>query len=381
MKILFTGDVNFRGKEDITLQESQFALRKLKPYFDEADFRIVNLECPLADGNFEPIKKSGPNLISPKSCVCFLQAGKIDGATLANNHIGDYGERPVEETIDLLCNNGIKYCGAGKNLDEAYEAMYFEKDGLRVAVISACENEFGVADYEKYGSAGLKMGKMFAAIKREKEKSDFVIIAFHGGNEQNPLPSPRAIERYRLFCDFGADAVVAGHTHCPQPAEYYDGKPIIYSMGNFFFRSFGEINENNPWYYGYMVSIEITKENGIKYELIPYRAENDVTEIRAFEGDEKNKMLSYLDGLAQIVKDERELLNCYKGWCRHIDYYYADNPLKGDGMKRLYPSKNIFSCEAHCELATTNYNIIIDGEEELAEQYWKKVSKLMEMPV
>ncbi len=381
MKLIFTGDVNFRTKENITSEESRKALESVKPYFDRADFRIINLECPLADGDFEPITKSGPNLISPSSCICFLEEGKVDGATLANNHMGDYGEQPVIDTIKLLDEHKIKYSGAGANLDEAYKAMYFENGGTVVAVISACENEFGIADYEKYGAAGLRMGKMFNAIKREKAVADFVIIAFHGGNEHNPLPSPGAVERYRLFCDFGADAVIAGHTHCPQPAEYYKGKPIIYSMGNFFFNANSIQDTRDPWNYGYMVTLDIAKGENIKYELIPYRAENHSETIRVFEGAEKKKMLDYLDGLGEIVKDERELLNYFKGWCSHIDYYYPENPLAGDGMTRVHRSKNLVSCEAHHELAKMNYTILYNGETDFATGYWKKLQKLIEMPV
>lgn len=381
MKIIFTGDVNFRAKENVTPEESDRVLRQVMPYFNKADFRVVNLECPLADGEFQPIKKSGPNLISPSSCICFLEEGRVDGVTLANNHMGDYGEQPVEETIKLLEAHNIKHSGAGSSLDRAYEAMYFEKDGMKVSVISVCENEFGIADYEKWGAAGLRMGKIYQAIKREKEVSDAVIVAFHGGNEQNPLPSPKAVERYRLFCDFGADAVIAGHTHCPQPAEYYNGRPIIYSMGNFFFDAKSVEDGNDPWFYGYMVMLDVTKGEGIKYELIPYKAEDHVAVIKVFEGEEKQKMLDYLDVLAAIVADERELRNYHKGWCSHIDYNYPDNPLVGDGMTRVHRSKNLLSCEAHCELAITNYNILIDGEEAFAAEYWEKLQKLISMPV
>ena len=92
-------------------------------------------------------------------------------------------------------------------------------------------------------------------------------------------------------------------------------------------------------------------------------------------------MLEYLDRLADILADERELHKYYKGWCFHIDYLYADNPLVGDGMQRIHRSKNIFSCEAHHEVAVTNYNILIDGEQELSREYWEKLQKLFGMPV
>ncbi|MBE6704030.1 MAG: CapA family protein [Ruminococcaceae bacterium] len=381
MKLIFTGDVNFRNKENITAEESRKALRQVMPYFNAADFRIVNLECPLSDDDSAPIRKSGPNLISPKNCICFLDEGKVDAATLANNHIGDYGDQPIIDTLNLLREHGIKYSGAGANIEEAYKAMYLEKDGIKVAIISSCENEFGIADINKYGSAGLNIKRMYAAIKREKEIADFVIVAFHGGNEQNPIPSPAQVERYRLFCDFGADAVIAGHTHCPQPAEYYNGKPIIYSMGNFFFSSFTEREANDPWFYGYMVNLEIAKGETIKYELIPYRAEDSVSVIHVFEGEEKKTMLDYLDNLAKKITEPLEHRKYFKGWCYHIETYWADNPNKEGGLERLVPSKNVVNCEAHHELIVTNYCRMIDGEDELAKEYWEKVRRLMIMPV
>lgn len=382
MKLIFTGDVNFRNKENITAEEARYAMQEVMPYFDAADFRIVNLECPLADADkYEAIKKSGPALISPASCICFLDESNVSGATLANNHIGDYGEGPVKDTMDLLDEHKIKYCGAGANIDDAYKAMYFEKDGIKVAILSICENEFGIADFDKYGSAGFRLGKTFDAIKREKEIADFVIVTFHGGNEQNPLPSPGAMERYRLLCDMGADAVVAGHTHCIQPTEYCKGKPIIYSMGNFFFASFNHTDDKDPWFYGYMVNLEITKGEQIKYELIPYRVDTEVTKVSVFGGEEKAKVLAYLDNLYEYTKDEKEFRNYYMGWCIHMTCYFAHSPLTEEGMKRLYPSKNIFSCEAHRELALRNYVTFINGEEELAQEYWAKVQELMKMPV
>ncbi len=382
MKLLFTGDVNFRNSENITAEGTKNVLSQVLPYFDSADYTIVNLECPLSDDNSAPIKKSGPPLISPSSCICFLEAGKVDGATLANNHIGDYGEQPVIDTLALLDSKNIKHCGADKNIDEAYNAMYFEKDGIKVSVLSMCENEFGVATKYKYGSAGFNVSKAFHAIKREKELADYVIVVFHGGNEQNPLPSPRAVERYKLLCDFGADAIVAGHTHCPQPAIYYGEKPIIFSLGNFFFKSFNHIETTDPWFYGYMTELRITKD-GIKYQLIPYRAEDDVTKIRVFEGEEKKTMLAYLDGLAKIVEDEDELLKHYKGWCYHIDFYWPRHPFDDPMAKeKIVQSKNLVSCEAHTELVHTNYCLLMDeAEKELAAQYWEKVQKLMKMPV
>lgn len=155
MKLLFTGDINFRGKENLTFEESKKILSDVLPYINDVNFVIPNLECPLADINkHEPIKKSGPNLICAPENICFLKALNADAVTIANNHICDFGEGAVKETLNLLEENSIKYAGAGKDFEEAYKACKLEKNGVSVSIISVCENEFGMATENAYGSAG-----------------------------------------------------------------------------------------------------------------------------------------------------------------------------------------------------------------------------------
>ena len=103
MRILFTGDINFRGKYNVTFDESEKILTEVLPCAKYVDFVIPNLECPLADINkHEPIKKSGPNLICAPENICFLKALNAYAVTIANNHIGDFGEGAVKDTLELL---------------------------------------------------------------------------------------------------------------------------------------------------------------------------------------------------------------------------------------------------------------------------------------
>ncbi len=190
-------------------------------------------------------------MICPESGISFLKAMNTYAVTLANNHIGDYGEGALNNTLKLLTENNIKYAGAGADVSEAYSAVKIFNDGITVSVLSVCENEFGIAEENKAGSAGYNPRLLMNKIKAEKETSDFVIVVFHGGNEFNPLPSPDTKDRYEFICDMGADAVIAGHTHCPQGYETYNGKPIIYSMGNFLFGNSNRTDHRDSWYYGY----------------------------------------------------------------------------------------------------------------------------------
>ena len=121
MKLLFTGDINFRGLAEPTPKMCADILADVLPYFEKADFRIVNLETPLADKEkHTPIKKSGPNLICNPNNILFLETLNADVCTLANNHTGDFGEGAVVDTLKLLEAHSIQYCGAGANILDFY---------------------------------------------------------------------------------------------------------------------------------------------------------------------------------------------------------------------------------------------------------------------
>lgn len=277
MKLLFTGDINSRGIDVLDYAKSLEILKDIIPYTQSVDFVIPNLECPLGDEKkFTPIKKAGPNLICPESGISFLKAMNTYAVTLANNHIDDYGDGALNNTLRLLAENNIKYVGAGADISEAYSAVRISKDGITVSVLSVCENEFGIAEEHKTGSAGYNPRLLINKIKAEKETSDFVIVVFHGGNEFNPLPSPDTKDRYEFICDMGADAVIAGHTHCPQGYETYNDKPIIYSMGNFLFGNPNKTNNKDSWYYGYFTILDVN-ESSISFDIIPYRFDMSCT--------------------------------------------------------------------------------------------------------
>ena len=382
MKLLFTGDINFRGLSEPNSKMCSDILAEILPYFERADFRIINLETPLANKEkHTPIKKSGPNLICDPSTVLFLEALHADVCTLANNHIGDFGEGAVIDTLKLLDTHSIRYCGAGANIDRAYDACRLEKDGFSVSLISVCENEFGVATETSYGSAGYNARRLMNKIKKEKQTADAVIVVFHGGNEFNPLPSPETQDRYRLICDMGADAVIAGHTHCPQGYEVYDGKPIVYSMGNFLFKSSSGRSANDSWYYGYMTELDIDK-SGIDFCIIPYNFNSEATRITVFEGDEKRKMLRYIDSLSEIIKDPKLLDNYFGGWA-YQHKWVPQAPSNYFDLKEYNSSGNynLISCESHLSQAKKVLEFCFLDRVAEAKEWSEKVAELTRMPV
>lgn len=382
MKLLFTGDINFRGIENPDSAKAMDILGEVTPYIQNVDFVIPNLECPLGDReDYTPIKKAGPNLICPESGLSFLKAMNAYAVTLANNHIGDFGEGALKNTLKRLDENGIQYAGAGAKLSSAYSAIRMAKESRTVSVLSVCENEFGIAGESEAGSAGYHPRILMKAIKAEKAISDWVVVVFHGGNEFNPLPSPDTQERYRLVCDMGADAVIAGHTHCPQGYEIYDGKPIVYSMGNFLFKNAQKTDDRDSWYYGYFTILDIQEEK-MSLDIVPYKFDVAGTKITVFDGEDRAKMTKYIADLSEIIQNPVELKQYFKGWSMNHPWIpqlpknfheLADYNASG--------SYDLLKCEAHLSQAKQVLEILFNDEVNEVEIWQEKIQELQKMPV
>lgn len=374
MRLLFTGDINFRGMPLQSEDEYAKILEEVMPYAESADYIIPNLECPLAEeGKYSPIKKSGPPLLCDPGHVKLLKAFGADAVTLANNHIGDFGDGALYDTLSLLRAENILYAGAGKDISEAYEAVRFEKGEVSASIISVCENEFGIATEKTPGSAVYNSRRLFKRIKEEKEKSKYVIVVFHGGCEFNPLPSPDAVDRYRFIIDMGADAVVGGHTHCPEGYEYYMGKPIVYSMGNFLFKSLSDLDKSNSWFYGYMTLLDLS--NGVKLEIIPYSFDTEATRISVFTGNKLAKMTTYINKISNIIQDSELLYLYFKGWTwKHK--HFPSFPVNYDSTEKCAPNYNLVKCESHHSKTVELAKIFFAEEFDLAKEWEKRISEL-----
>lgn len=378
MKILLTGDVNLTECGVVSYQRSRELLEKMLPIFDRADFRVLNLENPLAKAEeCEELPKSGPNLAADPANIAFLKAASADGVTLANNHINDYLDKGLISTLRILRENHIAHAGAGMNIEEAYKACYFEKDGMTVSILSVCENEPGYATKTTCGSAGLNLLLLQKRLREEKAKADYVIIVFHGGTEYNPLPAPAIRDRYRLMIEMGADAVIAGHTHCPQGQEVYNGKPIVYSLGNFFFLSTVLSDQRPCWNFGSVCMLDVSPE-GLTAELIPCCFHEKG--IEPLTGEHKEKMLAYLEKISAPIQDDEALEGYYTGWAiTHPLYPRTPENYEVDMLS--YRACNLVTCEAHQELLKANYKTIRDKKVPLALQWAEKLKDLLDIPV
>lgn len=294
MKVLVAGDFcpRYRVAEKFEQGDYESVLGEVKEIISDADYSIVNFECPVTKGGEKPIVKFGPNLQCSEKGIEALKWVGFDCVTLANNHFLDYGNEGVYNTLKACEKYGIGTVGGGMNLHEASKILYKKIEGYTLAIINCCEHEFSIATEEAAGSNPLNPIQQYYAIKEARTKADFVLVVVHGGHEQYNLPSPRMKEIYHFFVEVGSDAVVNHHQHCYSGYEIYKGKPIFYGLGNFCFDS-----EGTPpvgWNEGYLIMLDFSNSN-VSFEIIPYeQCKNELL----------LKLLSF-----DAISDELEQLN------------------------------------------------------------------------
>lgn len=304
MNILIAGDFCPRDRVGILLEEGNYSyvLGDVKRVVSQADYSIVNLECPVTKGSVKPISKIGPNLQCTEKGIDAIKWAGFDCLTLANNHFYDFGEEGVRTTLEVCDKYGVDHVGGGSSLEEASKVLYKSIVKEKLAIINCCEHEFSIATETSGGSNPLNPIQQYYAIQEAKTKADYVLVIVHGGHEHWQLPSPRMVETYRFFIDAGADAVVNHHQHCFSGYEVYKEKPIFYGLGNFCFDN--PIYRDGFWNEGYMLDLHFG--NHIMFETITYTqcAKEPQVIIQKEESfDEK------LEKLNAIIVDKERLKN------------------------------------------------------------------------
>ncbi len=360
MKVLIAGDFCPQQRVAKMFDKEDFAsvLSEVRDITALADYSIVNYECPVIKGGEKPIKKVGPHLQCTEKGVEAVKWAGFNCVTLANNHFYDYGDEGVANTLDSCKLFGIDVVGGGINLRDASKILYKEIGGKTLAVINCCEHEFSIATESSGGANPLNPIQQYYAIKEARLHADYVLVIVHGGHEMYQLPSPRMQELYRFFIDVGADAVVNHHQHCFSGYEFYQGKPIVYGLGNFCFDKLGY--HCGLWDFGYMLKVQLG--SSIKIDVIPYQQCGKEPKVELLKDiDLFSSKLNYLNEIiasSTILQSETD--DYYSKNKKAILMYFE--PYFGKILYKLYLKKwlpsfitkrrimqlqNILLCESH----------------------------------
>lgn len=176
------------------------------------------------------------------SRVSVMQELGTDIVLLANNHCYDYGADSFEDTLTTLENAQIPYVGAGRTISNAVQPYYFVYDGLTIAYVAASQAEKNKKTPQATDTSGgilrcYDMSLYLKVIENAAQTADLVIASIHWGTEGSNVTEQYQRDLAHLMIDAGADAIIGSHPHVLQGIEYYNGKPIMYSLGNFWFNA------------------------------------------------------------------------------------------------------------------------------------------------
>jgi poly-gamma-glutamate capsule biosynthesis protein CapA/YwtB (metallophosphatase superfamily) len=319
IRIIIGGDICPMGRvEKLFIEGTANELfNDLLGEIKNADLSIANLECPLI-AEKTPIKKAGPALGASAKCVKGLKTSGLKAINLANNHSFDHGAKGLATTMNALDKEGIPHFGAGKNIEEARKPFKIDIDGHEIVFYSMAEQEFSVASNDSPGSNPFDMINFVYAIKDHKNNNLFIVL-LHGGVEHYSYPTPETMRRCRFMIDMGADAVICGHSHCPQPWEIYKGKPIVYGLGNLIFEPFKQLAAT--WYEGYLAELIIDRKN-IQFRPIPYFQSLENAGARKMQGVHYNSFMDKMRKRSALIVQPALLEKEWENYCSQREGEY-----------------------------------------------------------
>lgn len=275
--IMVTGDTltaRTVNQKTTSLNNFTWPFEKTAEVLKSADVAITNLETPLVSDC--AIKTDGMVFCGNTKSVDGLKFAGFDVINFANNHAGNAGKEGVIETQQLLTQNGFLTTGV-------QQPVYKTVKGTRFAFL-------GYNDVEKYGFiADVDDARMVKEISEARANADVVIVQFHWGEEYRYEPTLRQKELAYRSIDLGADLIIGNHPHWIEPVQFYKGKLIMYSHGNFVFDQMWSTETRQ----GVVGKYVFQGKNLIDVQFLPIFIEN-YGQPRWMEGSEKQKILDIL---------------------------------------------------------------------------------------
>ena len=315
ISICFAGDISL-ADDAVTTKQWENSGRELSKcispellfLMNAADIMCINNEFTFTTRG-TPLSGKAYTFRANPERVSLLKEMGVDVALLANNHVYDYGKESLLDTLDTLEGAGIGYFGAGRNIKEAMKPYYVEIDGITIAFVAASRAEKNLktpqATENEPGILRCYEPDLFVEVIKEADaNADIVLACVHWGTEYSTVLEEAQLTTGKLYLDAGADAIIGSHSHCLQGIEFYNGKPIIYSLGNFWF--------NKRTLDTMLLELRITgdRENPqIETVVIPARQENNCTTL-LLELEEKVEVYKYLESISINVKiNEQGIVN------------------------------------------------------------------------
>ncbi|EUJ32135.1 putative poly-gamma-glutamate biosynthesis enzyme CapA [Listeria cornellensis FSL F6-0969] len=188
------------------------------PWFKSDDYTVINAESAFTNAARAEVKMW--RIKSDPAHVAFLSASGVDAANLANNHTMDYFQVGYDDTLKAFQDNDIPVFN--KNMP-----LITKIGGIQTILLGYdCRSSQQSASY---------LAKIEADVKKYKKPNNLVIVNMHWGVEYRATPVDYQTQYGHAIIDAGADIIMGSHPHRLESVEKYNGKYIVYSMGDFAF--------------------------------------------------------------------------------------------------------------------------------------------------
>lgn len=266
---------------------------------NSSDITMVNLEFPFSTRGVQMENKQYTFKADPSRGPILKEMG-VDIVSLANNHTLDFGTEALLDTITTLREYNIRSVGAGEDLEAAKNPSVITIKGRNIAILGASRvipvTDWNATKYSPGVFTTYDPTLLIEEIKLAKQSNDLVIVYVHWGIEKEEYPKEYQRTMAKQYIDAGADLVLGSHPHVLQGIEFYNGKPIVYSLGNFVF---GHTIERTV-----LLDVTIDEQNLCNIRLIPCETKDAYTHTITSD-DKVQEFYSYYEGISYGIKIDK----------------------------------------------------------------------------
>lgn len=253
LRFMAVGDIMLGRGVGMRLQKAgsyEKAFESITSLLLQGDVVFANLEAPFTASTHGLDSKGKIVLKAKPEAISALTGAGFNLVSLSNNHMMDYYEKGLFDTMSLLEQNNILHAGGGKNIEEARKPAIIEKNGLKIGLLAytdMAELIFAGSPYLSFAAGADKSGlvpRKYETIREDviklRDQVDLLSVSLHWGIEDSFKVTPQQVDFAHKLIEDGVDIILGHHPHQFQGVEIYKGKPILYSMGNFLF------DQNDP---------------------------------------------------------------------------------------------------------------------------------------
>ncbi|MGC4068252.1 MAG: CapA family protein [Polyangiaceae bacterium] len=267
LRIAFVGDVMLDGGPGHLVTNGRDPFAHVAKALLDNDVTIGNLECAVTRKGHQQDKSY--TFKAPVASFALLKR-YFSGVSLANNHALDWGVAGFLDELELLREHEVPWFGGGHDVAEARRPLLLTVRGRRIALLAYNDfpPKYFAAQPHRAGTAWLVEKNVVSDIQSAKQSggAKLVFVYLHWGEELTEEPTSEQTKLARRLIDVGADAILGSHPHVTQTIEWYAGRPIIYSLGNFVFDYFP--HDPAIWT-SYVVRLEYDESNTARLSTLP----------------------------------------------------------------------------------------------------------------